>query len=463
MKVSLRTRLSIAFISVALILIIMISVFLNFFLKNQFKNYTIGRLEDRISTAIQSVKAEYNNDKGTWDTEGIQNIGLAALGEGLIVRLTDQSDISIWDAMEHNNGMCLAVMESVASNMTTYNRNFNGTFEEKSFDVESGGDIVGHLYIGYYGPYFYSESDIIYLLSLNRFLMIAAAVSFILCILLGGIIARNLTRPISGVVKAAGAIAAGDYDSRITGTTGTLELDELTESINSLADTLQSQNALRKRLTADVAHELRTPLATLQSHTEAMLDGIWKPELSRIRSCHEEIVRMSGLVSELEALTRLEAQSGPLDYSEVDLGDLLMGVKNNLENDFIRKNISLVLTGDSVKLHADKDKLKQVFINLLSNALRYTPEGGKTEIAMAASNDEVRIDITDTGIGIPEEDLPLIFERFYRTDQSRSRDTGGFGIGLTIAKSIVEAHGGRIEVRSTPGTGSTFSVILPLR
>lgn len=462
MKVSLRTRLSTAFIAVALLLIIIISVFLNFFLKNQFKDYTIGKLEDRISNTVLSVKAEYSQDEGTWNTDGIQNIGLTALGEGLIVRLTDLSDTTVWDAMEHNNGMCLAVMENVASNMTSYNRGFKGNYEEKAFDMESGGNIVGHLYIGYYGPYFYSESDISYLQSLNRFLMIAAAVSFILCIMLGGIIARNLTRPISGVVKAAGAIAAGDYKSRITETTGTRELDELTESINSLAGTLQAQSTLRKRLTADVAHELRTPLATLQSHTEAMLDGIWKPELSRIRICHEEIVRMSGLVSELEALTRLEAQSGHLDYSEVDLIDLLNGVKNNLENDFIHKNVSLALTGDSVKLRADRDKLKQVFINLLSNALRYTPEGGSTDIRTTLSDSVVRIDIIDTGIGIPEEDLPLIFERFYRTDQSRSRNTGGFGIGLTIAKSIVEAHNGQIEVQSEPGKGSTFSVILPV-
>ncbi|MHB8963523.1 MAG: sensor histidine kinase [Saccharofermentanales bacterium] len=463
MNVTLRTKLSTAFISIALLLIIMISVFLNIFLKNQFKDYTIGKLENRIDSTVASVRSEYSTEDDSWNAAGLEKIGVAALGEGLIIRLTDLSGATVWDAMEHNNGMCLAVMEDVASNMMSYNKGFEGNYEERRFELESDGVSTGFLHVGYYGPYFYSESDIGYLVSLNRFLIIAAAASFVLCIVLGGIIASKLTKPISRVVKAAGAIAAGDYSSRISADTGTSELDELTESINSLAGTLQSQNDLRKRLTADVAHELRTPLATLQSHTEAMLDGIWKLELSRIRSCHEEIVRMSGLVSELEALTRLEAQSGSLDISLFDLKDLLISIKENFDKDFADKKISLAFNGGSVMMHADRDKLRQVFINLLSNALRYTPEGGSAEIAMEASAHDVRVDITDTGIGIPAEDLPLIFERFYRTDQSRSRHTGGFGIGLTIARSITEAHNGRIEVRSIQGKGSTFSVILPVR
>jgi signal transduction histidine kinase len=317
--------------------------------------------------------------------------------------------------------------------------------------------------VGYYGPYFFSDIDIQFLGTLNNFLIWAAAVSFLICLIFGAYTARHLTRPISRVIDAAGRIAEGDYDGRIAEKSTTKEIAKLTGSINSLAESLENQELLRKRLTADVAHELRTPLATLQSHMEAMIDGVWKPDKPRLVSCHEEILRLKKLVGELETLSRYEAENMALQIEKFDISELLKRILGSFESEFGGKDITSSLVGEEVWIEADKDKLSQVFINLISNAVKFTPEGGRIEVNVKKDEETAAIEVSDTGAGISKQDLPHIFERFYRTDRSRSRATGGFGIGLTIAKSIVKAHGGDITASSEEGKGSTFTVILPVK
>jgi signal transduction histidine kinase len=273
--------------------------------------------------------------------------------------------------------------------------------------------------------------------------------------------AKRLTRPIASVIDTAGRIAKGDLGSRITERSSTLEIAELTDSVNSMAQELSDQELLRKRLTADVAHELRTPLATLQSHMEAMIDGIWEPEQDRLVSCHEEILRLTKLVGELETLSRYEGENLMLHKERFELSELIKRILLNFENDFKTKGVFLEFGGDEVWVDADRDKISQVMVNLISNALKYTPEGGQVHVQTGETQSEAIVTVSDTGIGIPESDLPYIFERFYRTDKSRSRATGGSGIGLTIAKSIIDAHSGNISVDSKVNLGSTFTVSLP--
>jgi signal transduction histidine kinase len=349
----------------------------------------------------------------------------------------------------------------MAVNMTSYDRNFKGGYQEQTYPVMLNGGEAGTVDIGYYGPYFFSDTDMQFIGTLNNFLIWAAAASFAACLLFGAYTARRMSKPIARVIRATGDIARGDYDSRITTNSTTTELKELTRSVNTLAETLGGQELLRKRLTADVAHELRTPLATLQSHMEAMIDGIWKPEKKRLASCHEEVLRLSKLVGELETLSRYEAENLTLHTERFDVNELLKRILTNFESGFKNKGVALVLREQPAYIEADRDKLSQVFINIISNALKFTPEGGKVDVSVTESEHNVNISVSDTGQGIPEEDIPYIFERFYRTDKSRSRATGGFGIGLTIALSIVKKHGGDINVESRAGYGSTFTVVLP--
>jgi signal transduction histidine kinase len=289
----------------------------------------------------------------------------------------------------------------------------------------------------------------------------ATGVAGIISILIGTFMANRLTSPISRVIKNARQIAAGKFDDRIIENSNTREIVELTESINSLATTLGKQEVLRKRLTADVAHELRTPLSCVQSHLEAMIDGIWEPSKERLESCHEETVRLSKMVSDLGKLAQYDGENVTLKKEYFSLSELLSRLLKNFEKEFQKKQINLVTNIQDQNIEADEDKLTQVLVNLFSNALKYTPDGGTIEINTTGTKEYIEVSVKDTGIGIAEKDLPYIFERFYRVDQSRNRMTGGSGIGLAIAKSLVEAHNGTIEVKSEEGVGSEFIVRIP--
>ena len=459
-KMSLRVKLSMAFMLFALVLFMLISGFANFIMERQFEAYTVSKLEKSIQDTVGLIASRFDSAEN-WNASAIEDIGVNALSGGLMLRVTSADGTEIWDAWEHNNGFCSEMLEHMAMNMESYDSSFQGAYQEEAYPIEIDGQMAGSVDVGYYGPYFYSDTDIQFLKGLNEFLLIAAGVSLLVCLLLGAFMAKRLTQPIASVIDTAGRIAKGDLGSRITTESTTREIAELTRSVNSMAQELSDQELLRKRLTADVAHELRTPLATLQSHMEAMIDGVWEPEPKRLVSCHEEILRLSKLVGELQTLSRYDCENLELHKEQFELSELLKRILLNFENEFQTKKIAIAYTESEIWVEADRDKISQVLVNLISNALKYTPQGGNVRIEANETPDEVTISVSDTGIGIAESDLPYIFERFYRTDKSRSRETGGSGIGLTIANSIIQAHGGKIFVKSETNRGSTFTVLLP--
>jgi signal transduction histidine kinase len=212
-----------------------------------------------------------------------------------------------------------------------------------------------------------------------------------------------------------------------------------------------------------MAHELRTPLASLQSHLEALIDGVWQPDPARLSGLHEEILRINRMVADLEKLAHVEENAAGLERRSTDICSLVEGIVRNVEPQFREKGVTLrsSAASPSVVRVVDPDKLSQAVINLLSNALKYTPPGGTVAVRVDDGSSGIRISVADTGVGIAAEDLPRVFERFYRADNSRSRATGGAGIGLSIARAIVEAHGGTINAASEPGRGSEFVISLP--
>ncbi|HEY9062733.1 MAG TPA: ATP-binding protein [Pseudobacteroides sp.] len=460
MKYSLRVKLSFSYAIVALISVVLIMAITNLFLDKYFREYVKYNQEQKNKDVISSISHQYRNS-GKWDMEMIETIGVRALENGLIIKLKDINGRMIWDATVHNNGMCQRIIEHMAQNVSSRYPHMKGTYTEIPYGVNSGFTKVGEVQIGSYGPYYLSDNDLAFINTLNKLLIGIGIFSMLFSLVLGSIIARRLSSPISRVIRSAQSIAKGYFSDRVLERSNTKEICQLTSTINNLAGTLEKQEILRKRIGADVAHELRTPLATLQSHMEAMIDGIWKPDANRLKSCHEEIIRINKMVGDLEKLAKYESETLVLNKTRFDISKLIQSIIRNFEPEFKNKDIQIVFKGESEDVIADKDKISQVAINLISNALKYTPGGGTVNISVKGAEDITEISVKDNGPGIPEEDLPFIFERFYRADKSRNRFTGGSGIGLTIVKAITEAHKGRIEVQSKINEGTEFILSLP--
>jgi len=435
-------------------------VLTNFLLEKHFKEYVIQNQERKNREIVSLISQQYKPDGG-WDAHVIENIGINALEQGMIIRVVDSSGRAIWDATVHNNGLCQQMIAHMARNMSSRYPNWKGGYAENKYPVTYNLNEVGRVEIGYYGPYYFNDNDLAFINTLNGLLVSVGVFSLFLSLLIGALMARRLSTPISKVINTARLISRGYFGDRVAVQSNTKEISMLTETINNLAETLEKQEALRKHLTANVAHELRTPLATLQSHMEAMIDGIWEPDAERLKSCHEEIMRIKRMVGDLEKLAKYESENLILNKTSFDVSELIKHIIQNFEMDFINNGLDVKFYGEEEVIFADKDKISQVMVNLLSNALKYTPEGGRVEVKVKGAEDITEISVKDTGNGIPEEDLPYIFERFYRADKSRNRLTGGAGIGLTITKAIVEAHKGKIQVQSKVNEGTEFIVLLP--
>jgi Signal transduction histidine kinase len=462
LKYSLRTKLSLSYALVALLLVASISIITNVFLQKQFGEYVMNEQIAKAKQITSSLTQQYDTKTNTWNAKTIESIGVTALEQGMIVKLKDSNGLMVWDATVHNNGLCNQMIAHMSKNMASRYPNLKGGYEEKKYILTNSSQTIGTVNIGYYGPFYYTDNESTFIDTLNNMLIGVALVSLIIALFLGTLMARRISSPITKAINAAKQISIGNYKERINDNSNTSEITELINATNNLAQTLENQDMLRKRLTSDVAHELRTPLATLQSHLEAMIDGVWQPNKERLASCHEEILRMNRLVGDLEKLSKYEGENLILSKSEFDIKELITTIANNFEADFKNKNIKFSMTSEPYLIKADRDKVSQVLINILSNAVKYTPLGGSVSVLTYTDKNFIKISIEDTGFGIPKEDLPYIFERFYRADKSRNRMTGGSGIGLAIACAIIDAHKGNIRVTSEIDKGTQFTISLPI-
>lgn len=284
--------------------------------------------------------------------------------------------------------------------------------------------------------------------------------------LVGSLASRRWISPLSDTMKAADALAAGDPSARVP-VRGSREFRRFARSFNRMAGALETANRQRRELLADVAHELRTPLTVIQGNLEGLRDGVYQATPEHLDLVLDETCKLSHLVDDLRLLTLAEAGQLPLDLQTLDVPQLLADVHDAFVCQADEAGIALAVDtgGPLPPLLADPQRLGQVLGNLVTNALRHTPPGGKITLgaAMAPDDDGTRLWVTDTGEGIPAEDLPRIFDRFWRGDPARTRETGsGSGLGLAIAKSLVEAHSGRIWAESQVDQGTTVSCLLPL-
>jgi len=309
-------------------------------------------------------------------------------------------------------------------------------------------------------------------LALQKTALAALGGGLLLATLLSVLLSRRLSRPLLAMRRLALAVAAGDYSVRAP-VVSRDEVGQLAAALNTLAERLQEKirelervDRARREFVASVSHELRTPLTIIQGYTEALLDGLVHDAGDReahLKEILEEVLRLRRLVDDLLDLRRIEAGALPLARQAVDLGELVARVQEQFSGLAGKKGLVLTTTAPPAlpRVLGDPDRLQQVLINLVDNALRVTPAGGRVEVELRPDGRAgVELLVRDTGPGIPPDELPLIWERFYKGDPARRR-TGGAGLGLAIVRAIVEAHGGRVDVESEPGRGTTFRVTLP--
>lgn len=283
-----------------------------------------------------------------------------------------------------------------------------------------------------------------------------------LALLLGVVLARTLTQPLRELTTATQAIAKGALGRQVA-VRSRDELGALAASFNQMSADLAHASALRRQMTADIAHDLRTPLSVILGYTEALRDGKLPPDQEMFETVHTEAQHLQRLVDDLRTLSLADAGELPLTRQTLAPQQLLERAAAAYRAQALERNIALEVEA-TLRLPAievDPERMAQVLGNLISNALRYTPSGGRITLTATGRDSTVMLQVRDSGMGIAPDDLPYVFERFYRGDESRRRDDGSSGLGLAIAKSLVEAHGGAIAVASAPGQGTTFTITLP--
>jgi signal transduction histidine kinase len=295
-------------------------------------------------------------------------------------------------------------------------------------------------------------------------LLLSAGAATLAAVAVSLFVSARIVTPMQRLLAASRRIASGHYAERVPANDPD-ELGALAAQFNTMAAGLEAAERRRVTLIGDVAHELRTPLAAIEGYTEGLLDGVVAPNPEAWALLHDEAGRLRRLVQELQELSRAEARQILLELRPRSPAELVGQAAQRIAPQYAEKGVTLAtdIPADLPAVRADADRIIQVLINLLGNALRYTPAGGSVRVRIERRPDEVAFHVADTGIGIAPEHLPHLFERFYRVDKARSRALGGSGIGLTIAKALVEAHDGRIWAASAGvGQGAMFSFTLPI-
>ena len=322
-------------------------------------------------------------------------------------------------------------------------------------------ETVGRLVVTPDDPERFREPDADLHHRLNRLHLLAAFLAGGLGLAIAVLLAATLARPLRRLTEGARRMQEGDLTARVD-PSGGAEIEQLAQALNRLAATLEQEEALRKEATADLAHELRTPLTGIISRIEAAQDGVLDDQAANLDAMHAEALRLKQLVADLGSLAEAQQPALMVARTPVDLGELAEQRVAAIRPAFAEKGIALDVAAAPVIVAGDAARLGQVLDNLLSNALRYTDAGGRVTVRAHAEEEIAEVDVTDTGIGLAPEELPHVFERFWRSEKSRARSRGGAGIGLAIVRELVRAHDGRIDVRSHPGEGSTFTVRLPV-
>ena len=459
---SINSKLIISFTLIMIATILSIKLFVNTIFKDSFEKYVDDSNKVEVNHLIEfDLKNLYTNE--SWNTEFIENLGIEAIRKGIAIEIYDKNDNKVWSVFEDEKVLSDKTLNDISKNMKSIEKQWDNYFEELKVDIndDERNILVGYAYIGHYASTYYMENDVEFFNAINRIIIIIGVISISSIIIISIIISRSIAKPISKVSKMTKYIGEGNYKNKLNYKSNIMEIDDLINSINKLSNELNDQENLRKQLTGDIAHELRTPLTSIKGHLDAIIVGIWEPTNERLNSINEEVKRITNLVDELRKLAKFDSGKDNLNKEIVNLKNYIKSIAYNYEGKALEKNIVIKYQLENVEALIDKEKFAQVIINILSNAIKYNNGNNEIYIKVFKKNNSINISIKDSGIGIPKSEYKNIFERFYRLDKSRGANEKGAGVGLTIAKSIVNAHGGEIEVYSEINKGSEFIISLP--
>jgi two-component system OmpR family sensor kinase/two-component system sensor histidine kinase BaeS len=379
---------------------------------------------------------KYYLAKGSWD------------GAASVFASTDELNLMSTILLDKNQSIILDRRTNPTSGIPSSSpigSHYEFQQEDVIFSLIARGEQIGYLVI--------TPSSIMERFSFARAIIFpVGAVSFVLVVFLvvvAILLIRRFISPLADVIYAAREVANGNLQTRIP-MEGPQDLRSLSESFNEMASSLERSDRERRDMLADIAHELRTPLSVIRGRLEGIVDGIYSENGSQVSMALEQTYLMQRLVDDLRLLTLAETRELPFDMRSINAADLIERVLEMFSAEAQEKNISLAFQekDENLSIFVDPQRFEQVMSNLIGNSLRYVPEGGRVWVVARETPKGVRITINDNGPGIPDEDLPFIFDRFWRKEKSRSRTSGGTGLGLAIAKQLLEAQGGRIEARN---------------
>ena len=460
-----RTKLFLSTLIIAIITLTFSMLSVKFVFKQQFSVYLTQANETILEQLPSRLSALYQT-KGTWDPTSLNEV-THFLPMGTVVTLTDPNgkliatlSNTMEDMMHGEMGMGMGMGMGMDMSMSSYSTT---DWKTKDFTVTGPLGTLAIAHVRYPATaQILNPQDVRFQSAVFRSLLFAGGLALLFGIILSYFTSRRLVAPLKRLTKAADRIGHGHLDERVS-VSSKDEVGQLANAFNMMADNLDRQETLRKQFTADIAHELRTPLTSIKSYIEAFQDNVLPANQENLSSIHEEIDRLVDLSSDLKDLNIAEIGALQLSLEPVDLKLLLEKIIRSLYPLIQEKELTLNWNAseESVTTSGDERLLTRLFYNLVHNAYRYSNAGGQVTVMLTETPDFAEIKITNTGIGISEDDLPLIFERFYRADKSRTRETGGTGIGLALVRQITDLHQGTITVQSKVGQETEFIIRLP--
>ncbi|WP_264738015.1 sensor histidine kinase [Cytobacillus firmus] len=451
MRKTMRTRIFIYFLIVSLSGILLTSLSILWGFEGRFNDYLVEGREKNINLIKEEILNEYKQTGSLQSDQVLSILHDQAMTENLYYEIYN------------SDGKILIETSSMRKMMEHmgHRQDSEANYNSDTYNLSVDNMIIGSLQV-YYQEELLAE-DFSFFQAIKRYVYAAAFFTLILSVFFSILFSKWLSAGFNKLSVAVQELQKHKWNTRLNVEELTEEMKALGLSFNNLASSLSTEENLRKQFTADLAHELRTPLATLRSQIEAFQDGIWDPTPERLQQSHNELMRLVRLVNELEKLLAAENPQIKLNMSNIEANKMACFLKNQFDPIFNEKGVKLQILNSGKKLwfRADQDRVIQILTNILNNALQYTSPNKKVVISVLEENDNIGFVITDEGVGIDEKDLPHLFERFYRGDKSRTRKTGGIGIGLSIVKALVNAHGGDIKVKSELNNGTIITILFP--